>query len=91
MTESGSDGVTLIGLHSLAPVNDRVAVPELQALISLRRVFMPDGNVIAFPREATRPPGDIPAAIFGRDAATGRNVVAFAPPVGKSPECFRKA
>ena len=83
MSESDSKGVTLIGLHTLSPTGEGSA-PELKVLMSRQDIFRRDPNVIAFPHGASRPPGEIPPACFGRDAATGRNVVAFAVPEGKS-------
>lgn len=91
MSDNRSDGFTMIGLHKLALANGEDRVPELYALIA-RRNHAPHGaNVIAFPREAVREPGELPAAAFGLDAAIGRNVVAFAPLPGKTSGRSRKA
>lgn len=91
MSDDRSDGFMMIGLHKLASVNGEGLVPELYALISERGNRGHGANVIAFPQEASRSPGDVPASVFGRDAATGRNVVAFAALSGKTSGRSRKA
>ena len=91
MSDDRSDGFTMIGLHTLATTNGEGLVPELYALISRTNDAPRSLNVIVFPREAARAPGDVPAVTFGRDAATGRNVVAFAALPGKTSGRFRKA
>jgi hypothetical protein len=91
MSDDRPDGLTMIGLHKLASVNGEGLVPELYALMSQRDTVPYSLNVIAFPRQAARPPGDVPAVAFGRDAATGRNVVAFAALPGKTSGRSRKA
>lgn len=91
MSEDRSDGFTMIGLHKLASLNGEGLVPEIYALISPRDTAQRGANVVAFPREAARPPGDIPPNAFGREAATGRNVVAFAAQPGKTSGRSRKA
>ncbi|WFR99795.1 hypothetical protein [Rhizobium tumorigenes] len=90
MTDS-SDSVNMIGLHRLAPGEGGAAVPEISALISKRATPPHAPDVIVFPREAARPPGEVPVAAFGRDAATGRNVVAFAGASGKHRRYASKA
>ena len=81
----------MIGLHKLALVGGDGLVPELYALMVQRDPVSRAPNVIEFPREAARPPGDVPVSVFGRDAATGRNVVAFAALPGKTSGRSRKA
>jgi hypothetical protein len=91
MSDDRPDGFAMIGLHRLASVDGQGLVPELYALMSGRGDSRQAVNVIAFPGEAARPPGDLPVSLFGRDAATGRNVVAFSALPGKTSERFRKA
>ncbi|MBO9099181.1 MULTISPECIES: hypothetical protein [Rhizobium] len=91
MTDS-SDSVNMIGLHRLAPTGEGgAAVPEISALMARRGTAAHAPDVIVFPREAARPPGEVPVAAFGRDAATGRNVVAFAAASGKHRRYSSKA
>lgn len=90
MNDDRPDGFVMIGLHRLASDGNDY-VPELYALMSGRDNVSRDPKVVAFPLEAARPPGDVPANAFGRDAATGRNVVAFAASPGKTSGRTRKA
>jgi hypothetical protein len=90
MSDDRPDGFTMIGLHKLAASSEGL-VPELYALMSQRHAVARAPNIIEFPRQAARQPGDVPVAVFGRDAASGRNVVAFAALPRKTSGRFRKA
>jgi hypothetical protein len=91
MSDDSPDGFTMIGLHRLATASSGGPVPELYALMSQRDAVSRRPNIVEFPLQAVRRPGDVPVAVFGRDAASGRNVVAFAAPPGKTSGHFRKA
>lgn len=89
MTDA-SDGVTMIGLHQLS--RDALgSVPEISGSLSRHGVARRAPNIVDFPSEAARPPGEVAPVVFGHDAATGRNVVAFAAAAGKSQVRSRKA
>jgi hypothetical protein len=88
MSEDSRDGVTLIGLHRLSSGQIADVAPEAPVPGADRPT---QGNVLPFPEQMVRHPGTAAASPLGPDAASGRNVVAFAPPSGKTSGRSRKA
>ena len=88
MSDDSADGVMLIGLHRISSSRIAEAAPDAAVLDASQGIA---GNVTPFPEEMIRRPGIAPTSPLGPDAADGRNVVAFAPPSGKSSGRSRKA